>query len=71
MATKKEDTTEEETEGTEDDDANAIDPVAVITQTVHDAMDSWWKKNRPAPNRTSQPQENTLMNTLFGKGYRK
>lgn len=69
----------EDTKGTEstddddsEDDAPAIDPAAIIKAAVEDAMDGWWKKNRPAPNRTSQGAESpSLMNTLFGSGYRK
>jgi hypothetical protein len=54
-----------------DDDNPTIDPAAIIKSAVEDAMDGWWKKNRPAPNRTSQPEDNGLMATLFGKGYRR
>lgn len=53
----------------DDDDANedevTIDPAAIIKGAVEEAMDGWWKKNRPAPSRTARP-ENSLFNTLFG-----
>lgn len=58
------DTDNTEDEGTEDE-SPTIDPAAIIKSAVEEAMDGWWKKNRPAPNRTSRPEQ-SLFNTLFG-----
>ena len=69
MATKP--PVEPEDDDAGEDDAPQPDPVAIIQQAVNDAMDGWWKKNRPAPNRTSQPDDTGIMATLFGKGYRR
>jgi len=58
---KDESTEEENTE----DESPTIDAAAIIKSAVEDAMDGWWKKNRPAPNRTARPEQ-SLFNTLFG-----
>jgi hypothetical protein len=51
---------------TEDDGPDETEVRNAAKGLIREALDEWFEENKPAPEKTKQPQSSSIFNALFG-----